>query len=83
MSEEEIIAKIVDAIPGAKVTMEDLTGGADHWRAVVVSEAFEGIPQVRRHRMVYKALGAAMHGPIHALALETFTSAEFGDAQPA
>ena len=76
MKEDEIIAQIVAAIPGAEVTLEDLTGGADHWRAVVVASAFEGVPQVRRHRMVYKALGAAMHGPIHALALETFTPTE-------
>ena len=76
MTEDEIIAQIVSAIPGAEATLEDLTGGADHWRAVVVADAFEGVPRVRRHRMVYKALGDAMHGPIHALALETVTQAE-------
>ncbi|MDP6945346.1 MAG: BolA family transcriptional regulator [Myxococcota bacterium] len=76
MGEDEIIAKIVEGIPDAEVTLEDLTGGSDHWRAVVVADAFEGIPLVRRHRMVYQALGAAMHGPIHALALETFTREE-------
>jgi len=76
MKEDEIIARIVAAIPEARVTLEDLTGGADHWRAIVVAEAFAGVAQVKRHRMVYKALGDAMHGPIHALALEAFTPAE-------
>ncbi len=75
--EPDAIRQLICAdLPDAEVTLEDLTGGQDHWRATVVSEAFEGQGRVKRHRMVYAALGDAMRGPIHALALSTLTPTE-------
>ncbi len=47
-----------------------------HYKAVIASEAFEGKSQVRRHQAVYAAMGALM-GEIHALALHTYTAAEW------
>ena len=73
---DEIRSKIVAAIPGAEVSVQDLTGGGDHYAATVVAAAFRGQGPVDRHRMVYAALGAAMNGPIHALALTTRTPEE-------
>ena len=76
MDPQAIRSLIQAELPGAEVTLEDLTGGGDHWRAVVVSERFAGMSPVARHRVVYAALGEAMGGPIHALALETRTPDE-------
>lgn len=73
MKKEVIIAKIQAAIPDAAVAMSDLTGTEDHWKATVVSEAFRGKSPIQRHRMVFDALAEEMKGPIHALALETWT----------
>ncbi len=47
-----------------------------HFEAIVVSEDFEGIRTLQRHRMVYATLGDQMGGDIHALALTTRTPAE-------
>ena len=80
MPPDEIRRLIQVAMPDAQVELEDLTGGQDHWSAVVVSQAFTGRPSVARHRMVYQALGEAMRGPIHALALETHTPEERGSS---
>lgn len=71
MSPREIEEKILAALPGAKVEVRDLTGTGDHFSARVQSAAFAGKTRVEQHRMIYTALGAAMNGPIHALALET------------
>jgi len=76
ISEQQLTALIRAQLPDARVTLEDLTGGQDHWRARVVSEGFEGQSPLARHRLVYRALGDAMGGPVHALALETLTPAE-------
>jgi len=51
------------------------TGG--HYRAVVVSERFAGLSRVAAQRLVYAALGEWMDGPIHALAVRTFTPAQW------
>jgi stress-induced morphogen len=61
-----------NAFPDAPVLeLEDLTGTKDHYRAVIVHAAFHGKSRIEQHKLVYKALGALMDGPVHALALET------------
>lgn len=67
---------LLHAFPGADIALEDLTGTHDHWRARIVSAAFAGLSAVARHRLVYKALQQELHGPIHALALDTITPSE-------
>ncbi|NLA68576.1 MAG: BolA family transcriptional regulator [Gammaproteobacteria bacterium] len=47
-----------------------------HYKATVVSEAFAGQSPVRRHQAVYAALGGLMR-EFHALALHTYTAAEW------
>jgi acid stress-induced BolA-like protein IbaG/YrbA len=63
-------------LPGARATVN----GADgvHFDAVVVSEAFVGLPTIKRHRLVYATLGSQMGNEIHALALKTLTPQEQG-----
>ena len=74
---EEIQALILQAIPDAKINIRDMTGGGDHYEAVIVSPSFVGKTKVTRHRMVYGALQDAMVQRIHALALTTLTPEEF------
>jgi stress-induced morphogen len=64
---------LMAAFPDARVEVEDLTGTQDHFRAEIVTRAFEGKSRVDQHRMVYAALGDLMKGPVHALALTTRT----------
>ncbi len=69
----EVERLLKDSFPDAEVSLEDLTGTKDHYQATIVSTAFSGKNPVQQHQLVYKALGEAMNGPIHALALKTFT----------
>ena len=72
-SATELKTRIEEAIPGAEVAVEDLTGGGDHFRAEVVSERFEGLSRLEQHRLIYDVFGADVGGPIHALSLKTST----------
>jgi stress-induced morphogen len=76
MTPEDISARIRTALPDAEVRVVDTTGGGDHFSATVVSSAFADKGLIDRHRLVYAALGEAMRGPIHALALTTETPEE-------
>ncbi len=58
----------------------DVRGDGHHWEAVIVSEAFEGIPRVRQHQLVYAALGERMREEIHALSMTTLTPAQWAAA---
>ncbi len=71
MAANDIEAAIVAALPDAVVTITDLAGDGDHYRANVVSAAFAGLPRVRQHQLVYNALGGRMGGVLHALQLTT------------
>jgi stress-induced morphogen len=78
MRAADIVSRIQAALPDAQVTLTDLTGTEDHWKAVVVSAAFAGKTPIQRHRMVFDALAEEMKGPIHALTLETLTPDQAG-----
>jgi len=50
--------------------------GKGHFEVTVVSEKFDGVNRIGRHRMVYDALGAFMESDIHALRINAFSPAE-------
>ena len=50
--------------------------GGGHYALVVVSSNFAGKSLVERHRMIYDALGDAMHREIHALSIKALTPNE-------
>jgi stress-induced morphogen len=72
-SAEELRERIEAALPGAEVTVEDLTGGGDHFRAEVESDRFAGLSRIEQHKLVYNVFGAEVGGPIHALSIKTST----------
>ncbi len=73
MAAADIEKLIRESLPDAQVTIQDLRGDGDHYAALVVSSAFEGISRVKQHQMVYAALQGRMGGELHALALQTAT----------
>jgi stress-induced morphogen len=72
-SADELRERIAQAMPGADVEVEDLTGGGDHFRAEIVSDRFQGLSRIDQHKLVYDVFGTEIGGPIHALSLKTST----------
>jgi stress-induced morphogen len=70
-STDDLKQRIETAIPGSRADVTDLTGGGDHFRAVVVAREFSELSRIEQHRRVYGVFGAEIGGPIHALSLET------------
>lgn len=54
------------------------SSGGGHYNVVIVSEAFEGLGRLERHRLVYDALEGMVGAEIHALALRTPAPSEWG-----
>jgi BolA protein len=50
--------------------------GGGHFRVVLVSERFRGVPRVERHRLVYSTLAEELRAEIHALELDARTPEE-------
>ena len=71
MAVTEIEKLIKEGFPDAQVSIQDLAGDGDHYKAVIRTAAFAGKSRVAQHQMVYAALKGRMGGELHALALET------------
>jgi BolA protein len=50
--------------------------GKGHFDVRIVSDRFEGMNRIARHRMVYDALGRFMDTDIHALRITAISTAE-------
>ena len=60
------------AFPGDEVSVEDRTGGGDHFQVTVASPRFDGLSLIEQHRLVYDALAAPLaDGTIHELRIKT------------
>jgi acid stress-induced BolA-like protein IbaG/YrbA len=77
----EVQRLIEQAIPCDFISIEGDDGV--HFNGIVVSPNFEGLIRVRQHQAVYAALGALMGNEIHALALQTYTPAQWIELQAA
>ena len=52
------------------------TGGG-HYTVFIVSDAFNGLSLIKRHRLVYDTVGSLMEQAIHALSIQAKTSLEY------
>jgi BolA protein len=48
-----------------------------HFKVVIVAGAFEQQRKVARHQSIYGLLAEELEGPVHALALHTYTAEEW------
>jgi acid stress-induced BolA-like protein IbaG/YrbA len=62
---------------GLDCTHVEVAGDGQHWEAVIVSPAFEGLSLIKRHQLVYAALGDRMREEVHALSMQTLTPAQW------
>lgn len=58
--------------------MHGLPASAEkHFRVVVVSEMFEGLARIDRHRRVHEILADDLKTQVHALSVQAFTPSEW------
>jgi acid stress-induced BolA-like protein IbaG/YrbA len=77
MTTPESIRRAIES--GLACEQVEVSGDGQHFEALVVSTAFEGLSRVKRHQLVYGALGGRMREEIHALSMTTVTPAEWAD----
>ena len=68
---QEIKSLIIEALPDAEVSIQDLAGDENHYSATIKSRNFAGKSKIEQHKMVYKALKGKMGNELHALAINT------------
>lgn len=67
--------EVVDESGGHNVA----PGSETHFKVVLVSPEFDGLRLLARHRLVHDALAQELSGGVHALAVHTYTDAEWNE----
>lgn len=82
--EAAIRAKLEQALSPEVLELRNESGGhavprgsETHFRVAVVSSRFEGLSPLQRHRLVHEALAEELAGPVHALAIQARTPAQW------
>ena len=82
--QETIENKITEALSPSYLTVINESymhsvppGSESHFKLVVVTDSFDGVPRVRRHQTVNGILKDELAGPLHALSMETLTPEEW------
>ncbi len=73
MQETEIQKLIEEKLPDSQVAVVDTRGSGDHFEIMVVSNDFEDVPLIDRHRMIHSALGENLGAEIHAVEIKAYT----------
>jgi BolA protein len=79
--ENKLTSKILSAFKVKNLFIENeshMHGGKSsnsHFKIIMVSEAFRGMPLIRRHKLIYELLNNEMNS-IHALSLHLFSDDE-------
>ncbi len=83
---DRIESKLTAALAPSRLEILDETGSHNvppdsesHFRVTVVADAFAGEALLARHRRVNRALAEELAGPVHALALHTYTPQEWAE----
>src|SRR5256885_16213421 len=73
MATESLERLLREAFPDAtELSVQDRTGGGDHFQGIVASPAFAGLPLLEQHRLLHDApSGPPRDGSLHALRVKT------------
>ena len=77
MTEEKIIKILKNTFAEGHIEVIDSNGNQDHFNILVISDQFDGIKLIERHRMIYTQLKILLSNEIHALQIKTYTKNEW------
>lgn len=82
MLPHEVKTRIEEGLTATHVEVQEFSGGTDHYAVIVVSPAFEGVPLLKRHRMVMDLFRAEVKTEeVHALTIKAFTPSQWSSEQ--
>lgn len=57
--------------PDAKIIIQDTAGDQDHYAIDITSNAFDGLPLIKQHKLVKNALSEVLKQELHAVTIRT------------
>ena len=69
--------KIQESIENSQVQVKDTNGTGDHFSILVISDVFDSMSLVNRHKVIHQCLKEYISNEIHAIQLKTLSKKEY------
>ncbi|GEM_PF-271155 len=76
LSAEALTEMIERSLGGGEIEVFDTRGDGQHWKVCVVSNRFQGLSTIERHRLVMDAVRGEIGRRMHAIEIKTFAPDE-------
>jgi acid stress-induced BolA-like protein IbaG/YrbA len=78
MYPNEVKDRIAGHFKSDQVHVREFSGGIDHYEVFVVSDQFDGLMSLKRHRLVMELFRSEIDsGEVHALSIKAYTPGEW------
>lgn len=68
--------------PGTEAVVNEFSGGDDHYSVLIISSSFNGLPLIKRHRLVMDLFQTEIEsGEVHALTIRALTPEQWSQEQ--
>tara|TARA_B100000959_G_C14427913_1_gene397334 strand:- start:13 stop:243 length:231 start_codon:yes stop_codon:yes gene_type:complete len=76
MTKKDIFKKLENYFKNSIIEVYDSTGNSNHFSILVISDKFNDISLINRHKMIYNIFKIELTKEIHALQIKVFTPDE-------
>ena len=77
MTKQDIYKKLTEKFPGSKIEIIDMTGQSNHFSLFILSESFDNVSLLDRHKLIYSIFSKELTAEIHALQIKAYTPSEW------
>ncbi|SVC18547.1 uncharacterized protein METZ01_LOCUS271401 [marine metagenome] len=53
MTKEDILKRLTQYFKNSNIEVQDLTGNSNHYSILIISDEFDNIPLINRHKKIY------------------------------
>ena len=77
MTKQDIFKKLTEKFPKSKIEIADMTGQSNHFSLFILSDSFDNMPLIDRHKLIYSIFSEELTTEIHALQIKAYTPSEW------
>ena len=77
MTKQDIFEKLTEKFPESKIEIIDMTGQSNHFSLFILSDSFDNMSLIDRHKFIYSIFSQELTTEIHALQIKAYTPSEW------
>ena len=77
MTKDDIKKRITNQFKDSYTEVIDTTGESNHFSILIISEIFEKLSLINRHKLIYDVFKKELTNEIHALQIRAYTKVEW------